>query len=118
MLEQFKIAYEIHPWLRRASWGALGIGGIFLFEISGGFPPRAWRLLAAALPQVSRLWALRGAGIVLPLALIVIQSLTWLIGWGLLIVACVAIVRHWRQSERERQAFEVDLSDAHDAVTQ
>src|SRR5213080_4715358 len=52
MLEQFATAYDIHPWLRRAIWGVLGIAGIFLFWFSGGFPPRAWRLLFEVIPHI------------------------------------------------------------------
>jgi serine/threonine protein phosphatase PrpC len=118
MLEQFKVAYDIHPWLRRAIWGMLGIGALLLFWVSGGFPPRAWLFLAAVIPQISRLWALHGPAMVLPLALLVIQSLAWAIAWGFLVWSCIAIIRHWRQSRRELQEFEEDLEEAHNEMTQ
>jgi len=118
MLEQFKVAYDIHAWLRRAIWGTMGIGAILLLWVSGGFPPRAWLLLAAVIPQVSSLWALHGPTLVLPLALVVIQSFTWVLAWGLLVWGCTASVRHWRKSRRELQEFEVDLEEAHNEITQ
>ena len=118
MLEQFGLAYDIHPWLRRVSWGLLVMGGIGIFWASGGFPPRVWILLAGVIPQLSRLWALRGAAIILPVALLVIQSLTWAVAWGIFAAVWVTVIRHWRQLQHEREEFEADLQEAQDEVTE
>jgi serine/threonine protein phosphatase PrpC len=117
MLERFKLTYDNHPWFRRMSWGLLVIAAIGIFQ-TGGMPPRAWILLAAVLPQLSRLWVLRGTAIVLPVTVLVLQSLIWVIAWGMFIAVFVAIIRHWRQTQRDLQEFEIDLQDAHDEITQ
>ncbi len=117
-LKRFKLAYDIHPWLRYVSWGLLLIAGIGIFWISGGFPPRAWILLAAVTPQFTRLWLLRGPAIVLPVALLVIQSVTWIIAWGIFIAVCVAIMRHWRQIRHDMEEFEADLQEAHEKISE
>lgn len=118
MLEQFKLAYDLHPWLRRVSWGLLAIAGVGIYLIAGGFPPRAWMLLFAVLPQLAHLWALRGPAIALPVVVLVFQSLTWLMAWGLFIGVCVAMIRHWRQAQHEWQEFEIDLQEAQDDITE
>src|SRR5215469_5743814 len=118
MFEQFKIAYDIHPWLRRAAWAGLFISSLLLPRVSGGFPPQAWRLLAQATLRVTHLWSLHGPAILLPYAALVCLSLTWLVAWGLLLGACTAMVNHWRQSRRERQRFEMDRQKAYEAATQ
>ncbi len=118
MLEQFKLAYDIHPWLRRVSWGLLLIAGIGIFWTSGGVPARAWILLAAVIPQLTRLWVLRGPAIVLPVALLVIQSVTWVIAWGLFIAAFVALIRHWRHIQHDLKEFEADLQVAYEEITE
>ncbi|MDQ6644200.1 MAG: hypothetical protein M3Y76_07105, partial [Chloroflexota bacterium] len=109
MLKQFKLAYDLHPWLRRVSWGPLAIAGIGIYWISGGFPPRAWMLLFAVLPQLAHVWTLRGPAIAFPVTLLVFQSLTWLITWGLFIGVCGAMIRLWRLAQQERKEFEADL---------
>ena len=117
-LKKFKLAYDIHPWLRHISWGLLLIAGIGIFWISGGFPPRAWILLAAVIPQLTRLWLLRGPVIILPVALLVIQSVTWIIAWGIFIAVCIALMRHWRQIRHDMEEFEADLQEAHEKISE
>ncbi len=112
MLERFKLTYDIHLWVRCASWGML-IGGAGLFyKISGGFPPMAWRLLASTVQQLAYLWSLRGPAIVLPLMIVGIQSLACLIVWGLIIWGWGAVLWHWWQNERERRAFARSVHEA------
>src|SRR5215472_12852379 len=118
MFEQFKIAYDIHPWLRRAAWVALLLSSLLLLRVSGGFPPQAWRLLVQATPRVPHLWSLHGPAILLPYAALVALSLTWLVAWGLLLGTCTVMVYHWRQSRHERQRFERDRQEAYEAATQ
>jgi serine/threonine protein phosphatase PrpC len=118
MLERFKLTYNIHPWFRRVSWGLLVIAAIGIIWASGGMPPRAWILLAAVLPQLSRLWILRGTEIVLPVTVLVLQSLIWVFAWGMFVAVCVAIIRHWRHIRRDLQEFEIDLQDAREEITE
>jgi len=118
ILEQLKLAYDLHPWLRRVSWGLLAIAGAGIYLIPGGFPPRAWILLFTVIPQLAELWALRGPAIMLPVALLALQSLTWLIAWGLFLGTCIVIIRLWRQGQHERKEFEADLQEAHNDISE
>jgi serine/threonine protein phosphatase PrpC len=118
MLERLKLVYDLHPWMRRVSWGLLAIAGVGIYLIPGGFPPRAWVLLFAVIPQLAQLWERRGSAIMLPVALLALQSLTWLIAWGLFIGACSIVIRLWTQAQHERKEFEADLHKAHDDITE
>ncbi len=112
MLERFKLTYDMHLWVRCASWVVLVGGAGVFFKVSGGFPPLAWRLLASTVLQIGRLWELRGTAVVLPLAMVGIQSLVCLIVWGLFAWGYLAVVRHWWQNERERRAFAKSVFEA------
>jgi serine/threonine protein phosphatase PrpC len=112
MLERFKLTYDIHLWVRCASWVVLVGGAGVFFKFSGGFPPLAWRLLASTVSQIGRLWALRGTAIVLPLAMVGIQSLACLIVWGLFVWGYLAVIRHWWHNESERRAFARSVYEA------
>jgi len=118
MSERFKLAYDSHPWFRFMSWGLLVLAAIGIIQASGGIPPRAWILLAAVLPQLSHLWVLRGTAIVLPVTVLVLQSLIWVIAWGMFIAVCFTVIRHWRRTQRDLQEFEIDLQDAHEEITE
>jgi protein phosphatase len=100
---QFKTAYTDHLFVRRALWGVFLLLALLLFWSGGGFPPRAWLLLTAVLPQVRELWVARGMAMVLPFALLIIQSLAWLIAWGGLLGAAIVHIRRWRQSESDER---------------
>jgi serine/threonine protein phosphatase PrpC len=112
MLERFKLTYDIHLWVRCASWVVLVGGAGVFFKVSGGFPPLAWRLLASTAVQIGRLWELRGTAIVLPLAMVGIQSLACLIVWALFAWGYLAVIRHWWHNERERRAFARSIQEA------
>lgn len=112
MLERFKLTYDMHLWVRCASWVALVGGAGVFFKVSGGFPPLAWRLLASTILQIGRLWELRGIAIVLPVAMVGIQSLACLIVWGLFAWGYLAVIRHWWHNERERRAFARSVYEA------
>jgi serine/threonine protein phosphatase PrpC len=105
MLERFKLIYDRHLWLRCICWGMLLLGMLFLFKVPGGFPPTSWHLLAQTMPQVPHLWASQGTAIVLPLAVLGIQSLSYLLIWLSVVCGWIAVTRHWRQNVRERKAF-------------
>jgi serine/threonine protein phosphatase PrpC len=106
MLEHLESAYDIHLWVRWIAWLSLPGGAILLFRISGGFPPRAWHLLAQVIPQVPRLLVIRGPLILLPLAALTALSLTWLVLWGLLLWISLSIALHWWRSQRKPQPVE------------
>jgi serine/threonine protein phosphatase PrpC len=112
MLERFKLTYDMHLWVRCASWVVLVGGAGMFFKVSGGFPPLAWRLLASTVLQIGRLWELRGTAIVLPLAIVGIQSLACLIVWGLFAWGYLAVIRHWWHNESERRAFARSVHEA------
>jgi serine/threonine protein phosphatase PrpC len=105
---QFKTAYTDHLFVRRALWGVFLLLALLLFWSGGGFPPRAWLLLTAVLPQVHELWAARGMAMVLPFALLIIQSLAWLIAWGGLLGAAIVHIRRWRQAESDEGWLEAE----------
>lgn len=99
VLEQFKVAYDIHPWLRYITWCVLVGGALLLLWVSGGFPPHAWHLLAQALPQVPRLFASRGFTVLLSLGAVGLLSLTWVVLWVTLLGISIALLRRWWQRQ-------------------
>ncbi len=105
MLERCKLIYDQHLWMRCICWGMLILGMLFFFKVPGGFPPTSWRLLAQTIPQVTHLRASQGTAIVLPLALLGLQSLSYLLIWLCVVCGWIAVIRHWRQNVRERRAF-------------
>lgn len=105
MLGRFQLIYDQHLWVRRVCWGMLVLGMLFLFKVPGGFPPTSWRLLAQTMPQITHLWASRGTAMVFPLAMLGIQSLSYLLIWLCIVIGWIAVIRHWRQNVRERRAF-------------
>ena len=95
MIEQLKIAYTQQRRVRIFVSLALLAYAALLYGLSGGFPPWAWRFLLHTLPQVSRLWAMQGSAIVVPLVGLVLLSLSLLILWGLLLVIATSIALYW-----------------------
>src|SRR5215469_4781212 len=117
MLEQLKVAYTVHRWVRIVAVLGLLTCGVFIYRISGGFPPWAWRLLTQVVPRLPRLWAQQGPAVLLPLIALVLLSLTLILVWGLLVGAIVMVVRNWWQNWRERQRFAMESQAALDAAT-
>jgi serine/threonine protein phosphatase PrpC len=78
--------------------------GYLLFQIAGGFPPRAWRFLFDVLPRLQSLWAAQGFGILLPLIGLLLLSLSLLILWSLIVLgisqSLVLLWSTFRQQER------------------
>jgi serine/threonine protein phosphatase PrpC len=112
MLNQFKAAYVAHAWVRRIACIGLCAAGILLASLTGGFPPWAWRFPFQVLPQLGRLWQLRGIGIIPPLFGLTVLALTLFVLWGLILLAVLLIVRHWWRARRELYAFDEDLARA------
>jgi hypothetical protein len=50
----------------------------------GGFPPTTWVILFQTLGQLNALFTYQGPGVILPLTILIVQSLLLLIAWGLL----------------------------------
>ncbi len=118
MLERFKLIYDQHLWMRCISWGTLLLGMLFFFKVPGGFPPTSWRLLALTIPQVTHLWASQGTAIVRPLALLSLQSLSYLLIWLYVVCGWIAVIRHWRQNVREQRAFERGIQEQFEKAVQ
>jgi serine/threonine protein phosphatase PrpC len=116
MLEEFADIYDLHRWLRYATWaGLLGVA-VFILWASGGFPPQAWLLLVQFIARVPQLWDLQGPVVLFPLLALIALSLLWLLAWVVLIGICVALVSHHQGSLRallpgkfRRQRVEPDL---------
>ncbi len=101
MLEEFKIVYDMHRWLKYVIWAGLLSVTFFLVWLEGGFPPQSWRVLAQSITQFPHLWATRGPSILLPIAGLIPLSLVWLVLWCLLLWACLKLARHHKLDERQ-----------------
>jgi len=117
MLNEFKLQYDLHRWVRYLSWAGLGGVTLFLLWSEGGFPPLAWRLLAQEIQQFRGLWATGGITVLFPLVILAVLSLLWLLAWSLLLWIGLTLLwprkrdaRHaaWRES-RDLNIREVRL---------
>ncbi len=96
MVKICKIAYLTRKSVRLTTWATLLIVSMLFFWLTGGFPPRGWRVLAQALSHLSELWALRGLAVIPPLFALMAYSFTLLLIWCALIgIAVWAIVQQW-----------------------
>jgi serine/threonine protein phosphatase PrpC len=102
MLEEFKDIYDIHDWARYITWLGLLVAVVFLLWASGGFPPQAWLLFFQLLMLSPGLWSVQGPALLMPLLALLFLSLFWLVGWGLLIWACMSLIRHHRKQILDR----------------
>ncbi len=112
MIEQLKIAYTQQRRVRILVSLALLAYAALLYVLSGGFPPWAWRFLLHTLPQLSRLWAIQGSAIIVPLVGLVLLSFSLLILWGILLVVATSIALYWWRNFQNRQRFAQDLEEA------
>ena len=96
MVKIYKVAYLTQKWVRMLTWVMLLLASILFIWLTGGFPPRGWRVLAQAVPNLSALWALRGPALLPPLFALAAYSFTLLLIWCALIgIAVWAIVQQW-----------------------
>ncbi|HEX6485052.1 MAG TPA: protein phosphatase 2C domain-containing protein [Ktedonobacteraceae bacterium] len=103
-MKQFRIVYDIHLWLRCITWlGLLGTAGL-LWRVSGGFPPQTWHLTAQVIPQIPHLLSIRGYTILLPLGGLLLLSFTWIVLWGILLWAALAMALHWWKNQHVQQS--------------
>ena len=100
MLQQFKIAYAFHLWVRALAWIGLLSLAILLGIVSGGLPPQAWTLLARSLPLIGRLLAAHGLSALASFTGVFVLSLTWGIAWAALLWAGVMLLRNGTQAKR------------------
>jgi serine/threonine protein phosphatase PrpC len=112
LLERLQAAYMTNRWIRIAACAGLILSAILLSWVAGGFPPRAWRFLFQVIPQIPRLWAVRGLFIVLPLFGLALLSATLLVAWGVLILVSIRLTCAWWQERQELRRFNEDLLEA------
>ncbi len=117
-LQQFRLAYTTHRWVRTATSATLFVYVIALYWLTGGFPPWAWRMLFQVVPTLPRLWAIRGVTVVLPFVVLVLYSLSLLILWGALLFSLAQLVLHWWWQRQKRQDWESRTRSAERMATQ
>jgi serine/threonine protein phosphatase PrpC len=100
MLQQFKIAYTLHLWVKAFAWLGLVSLAILLLAVSGGFPPQEWMLLAQSVPLMGRLVAAHGLSALASFTGVSLLSLTWGITWLLLLWVSIALLRSGKQGRR------------------
>lgn len=100
MVQQFKIAYTFHVWVKVLAWGGLLALAILLLAVSGGFPPQAWRMLAHSLPLLEPLLAAHGLPALASFVGILLLSLTWGVAWAMLLWAGARLLLSGRQAKR------------------
>jgi len=100
MLQQFKIAYAFHLWVRALAWLGLVSLAILLLAVSGGFPPQSWILLAQSMPVIGRLLAAHGLPALASFTGVFVLSLTWGLAWAALLWLSFSLLRHGKQGRR------------------
>ena len=100
MLQQFKIAYAFHLWVRALTWLGLVSLAILLLALSGGFPPQSWILLAQSMPLIGRLLAAHGLPALASFTGVFLLSLTWGLAWAALLWISFSLLRHGKQGRR------------------
>ena len=112
IIGQFKAAYSAYRWLRRTVCIGLGVAGMMLLTMAGGFPPWAWRFLFQVVVRLPPLWEQRGIGMILPFFGLLLLALTLLLLWGIIILAATLMARDWLRRRREMRQFAHDLAGA------
>jgi len=98
MIRQFKMAYAINLWVKALAWLGLLSVVVLLLAVSGGFPPRAWLVLAQAVPRMGRLLSARGLPALVSFTGLSLLSLTWGILWATLL--CIAAALLWGEKRQ------------------
>ncbi len=108
-LQQFRVAYSTHLWVRTATSTTLLVYAVALYWLPGGFPPWAWRVLFQLLPALPRLWALQGVTLMFPFVVLLLYALSLFLLWGVLLFAALKIAQHWWQElgggEQQQRSF-------------
>jgi serine/threonine protein phosphatase PrpC len=66
------------------------------------------------LPQIGHLWAVQGLKMVIPLAGLILLSITVLVLWGILLGGAIKLAWDWWDDVQERRNFAFDLQEAED----
>jgi serine/threonine protein phosphatase PrpC len=103
---QLRLSYETYIWLRYLVWSLLLLLGVLLLFLPGGFPPRSFLLFLQALPLTGRLFVLHGPAALFSLGALLIQTLTWLLLWGMFLIACQSLARYTWHLHRSRVFLE------------
>ncbi len=112
MMEQLNTTYIQYRRVKALILLGLLTGGILLYSLSGGFPPWAWRFLFQVLPQLSRLWAVQGLALLLPLLGLVLLAVALLVLWVVIITLICKVIIHWWRDSADLRRFEGDLREA------
>lgn len=118
MLEQLREVYSNQKRVRYGLCGGTLVFGLFLVWISGGFPPSAWRFLFQTIPQVPRLWMLKGPAMLFPLLALLLLSLALLCCWVVLAASVIWLARQQWLYYREQKDFDASLEVAEDLSIQ
>src|SRR5260370_159347 len=100
MLQQFKIAYAFHLWVRALAWLGMVSLAILLLAVSGGFPPQSWILLAQSFPVIGRLLAAHRPPPPASFTRVFLLSLTWGLASAALLWLSFSLLRHGKQGRR------------------
>lgn len=113
ILQRIARAYVAHRSARLFCVSSVLGTGVLLFQLTGGFPPSAWRLLAQALPRISGLMAVHAQATLLALLGLILLSLTLLMAWAALLWLCWRMLAYWRYERQELRRFAEDAVQAH-----
>ncbi len=109
---QLKASYSAYRWVRRTACVGLGVAGLVLLAMAGGFPPWAWRFLFQVALRLPRLWEQRGIGMILPFVGLLMLALTLFVLWAIIILAAALMARDWLQRRQDMREFAQDLAGA------
>ena len=112
IIGQFKASYSAYRWVRRTACIGLGMAGIVLLAMAGGFPPWAWRFLFQVVIRLPRLWEQRGTGMILPFLGLLLLALTMIVLWGIIILVAILMARDWLRRRWDMREFVQDLAGA------
>ncbi|GAC1567750.1 MAG: hypothetical protein NVS3B14_14750 [Ktedonobacteraceae bacterium] len=100
------MAYALQLWVKALAWLGLIGAAVLLLAISGGFPPRAWFLLAQSVPRMGRLLAARGLPALASFTGVSLLSLTWGILWVSLLWLSIALL--WGGKQRHPSSTKIN----------
>jgi serine/threonine protein phosphatase PrpC len=103
---QLRLSYETYSWLRYLTWTGLGMLGLLLFLVPGGFPPGVFNELGQTLPEIGSLLALHGSLALVSLVALFVGALTWCVCWAVFMLLCFHLGRYsWRLYTSRSQAL-------------
>ena len=101
-------------WARYLFLIGIVLAMVLLYNLSGGFPPWAWRFLAQVVPQFPSLLAAQGFSAVLALIGLLLLSFSLFVLWVISIYCLVTLVasfwlawRNWRKQRQQQHQTEL-----------